>query len=114
MNLAIVHSCLFILPFTFLISIFSRGFVYSKNLDILPCHVAYGNSLLLSRPISYDQESDVVNLCQVIDPDSLQVREFSFFSLSLSLSCFVLISLATVGLKYVCSDNIVALHNLVL
>ncbi|XP_025090246.1 probable E3 ubiquitin-protein ligase HECTD4 isoform X2 [Pomacea canaliculata] len=50
-----------------------RGFVYSKNLDILPCHVAYGNSLLLSRPISYDQESDVVNLCQVIDPDSLQL-----------------------------------------
>ncbi|KAK7506010.1 hypothetical protein BaRGS_00002732 [Batillaria attramentaria] len=49
-----------------------RGYVYTKNLDVGPGRVAYGNNLLLLRPSTYDQESEVTNLCQVIDPNSLQ------------------------------------------
>ena len=47
--------------------------MYNKNLEASAGRIAYGNNLLLLRPMTYDQESDVNNLCQVIDANSLQV-----------------------------------------
>ena len=62
-----------------------RGFVYNKNLEVSAGRIAYGNNLLLLRPMTYDQESDVSNLCQVIDANTLQVGHS--LCLSLSLTC---------------------------
>ncbi|KAK7087914.1 probable E3 ubiquitin-protein ligase HECTD4 isoform X2 [Littorina saxatilis] len=52
-----------------------RGFVYNKNLEVSAGRVAYGNGLLLLRPLLYDQESEVNNLCQVIDSNTLQPKK---------------------------------------
>ncbi|KAL8604631.1 hypothetical protein ACOMHN_013411 [Nucella lapillus] len=52
-----------------------RGYVYNKNVEASPGRVAYGNNLLLLRPLTYDQESDVNNLCQVIDVNTLQAKK---------------------------------------
>ncbi|KAL3856755.1 hypothetical protein ACJMK2_011476 [Sinanodonta woodiana] len=49
-----------------------RGLVYSRILEIGPGKVAYGNNLLLYRPQSFDQESEVANLCQVLNPNNFQ------------------------------------------
>ena len=62
-----------------------RGFVYNKNLEVSAGRIAYGNNLLLLRPMTYDQESDVSNLCQVIDANTLQVGHSLSVCLSVSL-----------------------------
>ncbi|KAJ8312853.1 hypothetical protein KUTeg_010226 [Tegillarca granosa] len=49
-----------------------RGYVYSRNLEIGPGKVAYGDNILLYRPQIIDQENELTNLCQVYDPYSLQ------------------------------------------
>ena len=52
---------------------FSRGYVYSRNPDIGPGKVAYGDSHILYRPLSYDQEGEQQNFFQVLDKHTLQV-----------------------------------------
>lgn len=47
--------------------------MYSRNLEIGPGKVAYGDNILLYRPQIIDQENELTNLCQVYDPYSLQV-----------------------------------------
>ena len=61
--------------------------MYNKNVEVSAGRIAYGNNLLLLRPMTYDQESDVSNLCQVIDANTLQVGHSLCLSVSLSLTC---------------------------
>lgn len=49
-----------------------RGYVYARNPDIGPGKVTYGDSQILYRPLSYDQESEQQNFFQVLDKHSLQ------------------------------------------
>ena len=38
--------------------------------------VAWGNGLLLHRPVEYDRETNSPHMAQMIDPDSLKVGLF--------------------------------------
>ena len=47
--------------------------MYARNPDIGPGKVAYGDSQILYRPLSYDQEGETQNFFQLLDKQSLQV-----------------------------------------
>lgn len=48
-----------------------RGFVYSRNEELEPGWVVFSSGRLLHRPSSFDAKPH--QLCQVIDPFTLQV-----------------------------------------
>lgn len=59
---------------------YCRGYVYSRNLELGPGKVAYGNKLLIYRPSAFDNEAENSNFCQIIDPSSLKVNTTLYFS----------------------------------
>lgn len=52
-------------------SLYFRGFVYCRNEELEAGWVVHSSSHLLHRPASFDTKSH--QLCQVIDPYTLQV-----------------------------------------
>ena len=52
--------------------------MYAKNTDLSAGRIAWGNGLLLHRPVEYDREASCPNMAQTIDPDSLKVRYRNF------------------------------------
>lgn len=75
----IIHWCLLMCPLSslkvlllvYMPSLFFRGFVYCRNEELEAGWVVHSNSYLLHRPVSFDTKSH--QLCQVIDPYTLQV-----------------------------------------
>lgn len=51
---------------------FARGFVYCRNEELEAGWVAFGNSKLLHRPVSFDNKPH--SLFQVVDQHTLQVK----------------------------------------
>ncbi len=60
--------------------------MYSKNVDLPAGRVAWGNGLLLHRPVEYDKEANCPHMAQTLDPDSLKVRLCNSYSLSVITS----------------------------
>ena len=52
---------------------FNRGYIYAKNTEIPIGWVAWGDNVLLHRPLSYDKEQDLANMVQSIDCHTLKV-----------------------------------------
>ena len=50
--------------------------MYAKNMELTAGRVAWGNGLLLHRPVEYDRETNSPHMAQMIDPDSLKVGNF--------------------------------------
>ena len=47
--------------------------MYAKTTELSAGRVAWGNGLLLHRPVEYDREANCPNMAQTLDPDSLKV-----------------------------------------
>ena len=58
--------------YLFIFSLFPRGFVYCRNEELEAGWVAFGNSKLLNRPVSFDNKPH--SLFQVVDQHTLQVK----------------------------------------
>ena len=50
-----------------------RGFIYATNPDLTSCRVAYGNDILLARPLDMDTENEIQWIAEVIDTATLLV-----------------------------------------
>lgn len=71
----------------FMHSLSFRGFVYCRNEELEAGWVVYSNSYLLHRPASFDTKSH--QLCQVIDPYTLQVSRICMQNLFYLLNIFI-------------------------
>ena len=48
--------------------------MYARNASLSPGYIAYGNSLLIHRPVDYDKEENSSRFVQVVDADTLEVQ----------------------------------------
>ncbi len=50
-----------------------RGYVYARNPNLPAGWVAWGDGVLLHRPLDYDKDVDNINMVEVLDPHTLLV-----------------------------------------